>query len=483
MVSPQPVTPAPLILIADDESPMRHLLRQTLEKDGYQLVEATNGAECLTLFRDLRPDMVLLDAVMPVLDGFSCCAQLRAAAGRREVPLLMITGLDDAESVEEAFQAGATDYITKPIHWAVLRQRVARLLMASRAMEELRQRSERERRLIQITARIRRSLDQQEILRTAVEEIQALLEAEQVAVCELEGGTPQFIVESSLQGWPTLGDVAGPYPWRELATLQPAPGDWTWICPDSQQTSDWYGLFLAQHQIHAGVAVPIIPNDRVWGLLCVHQYSAPRTWSAADVGILQQVTLQLAGGLQQAQIYAQLETANAELLRLVAVDGLTQVANRRRFDEYLHQEWRRAGRTEEALSLILADIDWFKHYNDTYGHIAGDDCLRRVAQAIQRAVKRPADLVARYGGEEFAVILPQTGLVGAMTVAEQIRQAIAALELPHAGAPQTTIVSLSLGVASLHPAPGVQMADLVKRADQALYQAKQEGRNRVAVVC
>ncbi|AUI68747.2 diguanylate cyclase [Beggiatoa leptomitoformis] len=176
---------------------------------------------------------------------------------------------------------------------------------------------------------------------------------------------------------------------------------------------------------------------------------------------------------------AELAKANQELQRLASLDGLTQLANRRRFDEYLDQEWRRAVREDVPLSLILCDVDFFKRYNDTYGHQAGDDCLRQVAMAMSQAVKRPADLVARYGGEEFAVILPNTHTDGAKTVAQNIADAVKALCLEHRASTVQPIVTLSVGVAGIYPSRGQSSIFLIKTADEALYLAKNAGRNQV----
>jgi diguanylate cyclase (GGDEF)-like protein len=299
----------PLILVADDDKLTRVGLRQAMEQDGYQVVEASDGETCITLFERNRPDVVLLDAIMPGKDGFTCCIQIQELSGATRTPILMITGLEDQESVDQAFAAGAVDYITKPIHWAVLRQRVKRLI-------------------------------------------------------------------------------------------------------------------------------------------------------------------------QQVRLYQQLETANHELQRLASVDGLTQLANRRRFDEYLQQEWQRMLREQISLSLILCDIDCFKLFNDTYGHQAGDDCLRQVAQVIQQAARRAIDLPARYGGEEFAVVLPNTEQEGAIQVAQEIQLGTKRLAIAHASSKAAPVVTVSLGVASTIPSPITSPELLITAADKALYQAKAEGRDR-----
>lgn len=174
-----------------------------------------------------------------------------------------------------------------------------------------------------------------------------------------------------------------------------------------------------------------------------------------------------------------LEAANHELERLSNLDGLTQIANRRRFDGLLSQEWRRALRNGSPISIILVDVDFFKAYNDTYGHEAGDTVLKEVALALSTAVGRASDLVARYGGEEFIVALPGTGDDDALFVAERMRASVEALQIPHAGSQVGPCVTISVGVANAIPRQRSQPDALVRAADEALYEAKRGGRNRV----
>jgi diguanylate cyclase (GGDEF)-like protein len=176
-----------------------------------------------------------------------------------------------------------------------------------------------------------------------------------------------------------------------------------------------------------------------------------------------------------------LAEANAELERLSSVDSLTGLANRRSFDGFLEREWQRRAREKQELALIMADIDHFKNFNDSYGHQAGDECLRRVAAAIGDSVGRATDLAARYGGEEFAVVLPGTDVEGAELVAEKIRAAVAGLAIAHKASAAGEVVTISLGVAGAAAANCASPAQLIAAADRALYQAKQQGRNRVVV--
>lgn len=193
-----------------------------------------------------------------------------------------------------------------------------------------------------------------------------------------------------------------------------------------------------------------------------------------SVGILSDIT-------KRKQAEAALREMNLELERLATLDGLTQVANRRRFDEFLNREWRRMRRERAPLSLVLCDIDFFKPYNDTYGHQAGDDCLREVAGVIRQSANRPTDLAARYGGEEFAVVLSNTTADGALQVAETIRARVEGLRIAHAGSLAGPYVTISCGVAGMVPTDRESPETLIALADQGLYEAKDRERNRVVL--
>ncbi len=163
------------------------------------------------------------------------------------------------------------------------------------------------------------------------------------------------------------------------------------------------------------------------------------------------------------------------------VDPLTQIANRRRFDDTMTLEIKKAKRTGTILSVLLLDIDHFKFYNDTYGHLEGDSCLKKVAAALSTSLKRPKDLAARWGGEEFACLLPNTNAKGAQNVAEVLREAIQNLSIPHKSSPVNEVVTVSVGVVASNPMDDNSFDNLLKRADEALYQAKESGRNRIAL--
>ncbi len=200
-----------------------------------------------------------------------------------------------------------------------------------------------------------------------------------------------------------------------------------------------------------------------------------------DVGAVDFISKPINARIVQARVKNHLILkAQSDILRNWAyIDGLTGIHNRRHFDEISQSEWNRAQRNHTPLSLIMLDVDFFKRYNDYYGHLSGDDCLRLVAGTLKSAVNRPGDMVARYGGEEFICLLPETNFDGAMQVGEQLRQDVATLQIPHAASPDTQIITVSMGVCNKPQKETGSLDQLIAQADEQLYQAKQQGRNRV----
>ena len=180
------------------------------------------------------------------------------------------------------------------------------------------------------------------------------------------------------------------------------------------------------------------------------------------------------------ELQSQLEEKNETLEMLSCLDGLTGIANRRRFDEFMENEWKRARREKAVIAMILVDVDYFKAYNDNYGHQKGDDTLKLVANTLASVLNRPADLLARYGGEEFVIVLPDTDADGAVKMAERFRHAVLDMKIPHDFANGADYLTISLGVSACFPdRPGASQELLIEKTDKALYAAKEQGRNRV----
>lgn len=291
----------PRVLVVDDQPTHVHALYQILADD-HQVFMATTGEQALAVCADKQPDLILLDVVMPGMDGYEVCQRLKADAATRDIPVIFFTAHTDESEEALGLDLGAVDFISKPINTKIVRARV-----------------------------------------------------------------------------------------KTHLTLK----------------------------------------------------------------------------------------AQADLLRhWVYIDGLTGLHNRRHFDERLAAEWARSVRSGTALSVVMLDVDFFKHYNDHYGHQAGDDCLRRVANSLLEGLKRPADLLARYGGEEFVCLLPDTDLAGAMSVAEQIGQRVFAQQIEHAGSSVSPVVTVSLGVCTKPSFNTSSAAALLQGADAQLYLAKSRGRHQ-----
>lgn len=290
------------ILVVDDIPSNVHVLSRIL-KDDYDIYFAIDGEKALDLVQARMPDLVLLDIMMPGMDGYEVCSRIKADPSTRDIPVIFISAKSEVEDETRGLEVGAIDFITKPISPPIVKARVRNHLLLKRQTDLL----------------------------------------------------------------------------RSLSFL----------------------------------------------------------------------------------------------------DGLTGIANRRRLDETMAREWRRCARARAPLSLILLDVDHFKPFNDHYGHQAGDECLRAVAEVLAEQMKRPSDVAARYGGEEFVCLLPDTDEEGALQVAERLREAVVRLGIPHASSPIAPHLTVSLGVATAFPASGGSREELTQLADQMLYRAKRGGRNRV----
>ena len=363
-------------------------------------------------------------------------------------------------------------------------------------IEKLHRQAAREQVLGQMTQRIRQTLDLDAIINTTVAEVRRVLQVDRVLIYRIaSNGVGTAIAEDvsphccSILG-KTYAETVFPRQSYDVymrgKVLSISDVDHSSLLPCLVEFSHAMG-------VKAKLVVPIVESlypteeaetqtdtlaqSTLWGLLIAH-HGQVHPWQPDDVDLLKQLSAQIAIAIQQSQLYAQVQRANRYLTHLATHDGLTQLANRRQFDHYLQQEWMRLAREQAPLSVILCDIDYFKLYNDTYGHLMGDQCLQQVAQALQQVVRRPADLVARYGGEEFTIVLPRTDQQGAQQLARAISGKIHALNIAHQASPIGDTLTLSLGIASTVPTANQSPQTLINEADQALYRAKQQGRDR-----
>jgi diguanylate cyclase (GGDEF)-like protein len=444
----------------------------------------------LNLLHQLRPDFVKLDMglirdvhkdhykasiteklleiaqkleIKTVAEGIECIEELNWLQKRgANFAQGYLIAKPSPEPVTVTPQIGAS-----PTYYQLLEQRVQ-------------YQSEYERIVATVTQRIRQSLDLDEILQTTAFEVRQLFDVDRVVIYRFEPDWSGLVaVESLAPGCMSiLGFHIMDNCFQSSRATYYQQGNVKAIADiENAGLSACYVEMLRSLQIRANLVVPILHQEGLWGLLIAHQCRSTRQWQQSEINLFYQLAGQAAIAIHQSELYQQLQKANQELQRLASLDGLTQVANRRCFDERLQVEWQRLARQQAPLSLILCDVDFFKLYNDTQGHLAGDEALIHVAKAISQAVKRSADLVARYGGEEFAVILPNTNVAGAIAVAKTIQNNISTSQLPHPYSPVSEFITLSLGVATVNPDHQSSPATLIATADRALYQAKAQGRN------
>ncbi|MGD1918510.1 MAG: diguanylate cyclase domain-containing protein, partial [Pleurocapsa sp.] len=419
------------ILIVDDTPDNLQLLLLYLKNAGYKILIAQDGKRAIKTAAFYQPDLILLDVMMPGLDGFSTCSHLKNKASTKDIPIIFMTALAETENKIRGFELGAVDYITKPINQDELLARIKTHLSLQDLQQRLVQDMARQKLLLEISDRIRQCLDLKSILTTAAKEIRVFLNCDSVWLAHLDNK------DISLEAFAHATDIK-----IDQST------SWDYFCDHQEEyLADRQGNIRVVNPIKYQQGKPISPlnqpirivvpilinsaqpavtptkNNILWGWLIIN-YREASQWQAEEIKLLTVLTTQLAIGIKQALLYEQ-------LTQQVSIDYLTQVYNRRHFTQQLNLEWRRLRRTSSYLSLIMCDVDYFKLYNDTYGHQQGDECLQQVAKAISTAIKRPGDIVARYGGEEFAVILPQTSQSGAVKVAEAMKKAVKNLNIPH----------------------------------------------------
>ncbi|WP_374359791.1 diguanylate cyclase [Pseudoduganella danionis] len=418
------------ILIVDDAPENLSALRSMMVQQGYQTFVANNGERALKVARRVHPDLILLDVLMPGMDGLETCRQLKSHASTQRIPVIFMSAKTATEDVVAGFDIGAVDYISKPLRMAEVCARV-------RTQLQIRSRSETQE-------------EQAERLRAIVNSM-----AEGLLIIEADGRI-QFANPACVNylGY-TEQELAG----RNISEL---------LNPMvAQEYLDYFQRYSAEPETaHSHGTREVIIRHRNGSSVCMDLTLTPMVLrQPLFVGLLHDITH-----------HKQSEDA---LQRAAMIDPLTKIANRRHFDSFIEKEWQRAMRSGLPLSLVVLDVDHFKLYNDTLGHPAGDACLQQVAQALAAHALRQTDLAARYGGEEFVLLFAETDSAAALQLAEAIRARIESLQIPHPRSATSPWLTVSIGVATTHPRHLDSIESLFVAADRAMYVAKEHGRNQV----
>jgi len=418
------------ILIVDDAPDSLGLLQDMMRQQGYQTFVANTGKRALDIATRVQPDLILLDVILPDLDGLEICRRLKRQPDTAHIPVIFVSACGETEDIVAGFDTGAADYIAKPVRMAEVCARVRAQLRLRSSSESQKQQAER-----------------LQLIVDGMDEGLMLVDCEGRVVyanpaCERFLSQPKEVLEGEL-----LADLVEP----------PAACDY----------ADYFA-----HPLDAEATA------RCRGTREVLVRQADGTMRAMDLSLSP-----MAGGealfvalLHDITHHKQSETA---LQRAALIDPLTRIANRRHFDAFLDKEWQRAIRSGQPLSLIVLDVDHFKGYNDSLGHAAGDACLQAIAEALQSHAMRPTDLAARYGGEEFVVLLADTGSNAAARLGEAIRAHVERLAIPNPRADGAGVVTVSIGVACIVPTLFDDIRTFFISADRAMYEAKARGRNQV----
>ena len=427
------------VLIVDDTPQNVELLHRMLSHQNYSVSGVPSGKVALDVVKRFKPDVILLDVMMPELNGFETCERLKADPETSMIPVIFITAKTDATDIAEGFKVGGADYIFKPAReeevWARVGHQVQLKKLIDNKNSLIKQLHQMERR-------------NREIVNRASDPIMVI--SEKGLIDSANPAAAQMFKFSMLE---LIGQ-------RFTDFISPLRRDKYVDC--FNQTMSQIDSCSVINDGPAELSILDKNGDEI-----------PVDLSISQIGLESPKFLCL---LHDLSLHHKLVK---QLRELSLVDKLTGIANRRKLDDFYSNEWYRCLRNQTELSVLFMDIDHFKKYNDSYGHQMGDNCLKLVASVLESRVSRPSDLVARYGGEEFVAVLSDTSYVGAMEVAEKIRQKVELLNQEHDSSPIANRVTLSIGVATCIPTESIDSESLLKAADDALYQAKANGRNQV----
>jgi two-component system cell cycle response regulator len=448
------------ILVVDDVPANVKLLEARLTAEYFDVVTAMSGAEALAICERAQCDLVLLDVMMPGMDGFEVCRRLKAGANTHHIPVVMVTALDQPSDRVRGLEAGADDFLTKPVSDVALIARVRSLIRLKMVTDELRM----------------RAVTSKEI---------GLQDSLSAGVNEPGTGARVLVVDDRASSYERL---AGFLTAEHHVDVEPDPQEAIFHMAEGNYDLLLVSLGLANFDaLRLCSQVRSLERTRnIPILILAEPEEDARLMRGLEIGVNDYLVRPIDRNELLARVrtqvrkkrYAERLRDNVQLsIEMAITDGLTGLHNRRYMESHLSTLVEQAASRGKPLSLLVLDIDYFKSINDGYGHDAGDDVLREFATRMRKSI-RGIDLACRYGGEEFVVVMPETDMAIAAMVAERVRRRIAGEPFVIQQSGHAIDVTISIGIAALRDANDTA-ATILRRADQALYRAKRDGRNRV----
>ena len=445
--STKPVIKLRKVLAVDNDPIMLKFLSKILEKAGLQVVTAGDGVTAIDILETYTPDLILIDLVMPNIDGGALCRIIRTKKEFKITPIVIISAIAAEEAINTV-KLGANVCIAK-VAFAEMEVIINKFLETPQLLWD----PTLGNRVLGVEDLSPRNITNE--LLTINEHFRIMLDSISNGIIEIDQNkriiyaNPSALRFFSMPAETMLGSYVS-----QIFQINSDEPLFSLIDP-AVKPVDPVGRHIKVSVLKRLLDVSVVPSNHGQG---------------TQVIVMEDITVR-----ENAQ--KDLLAANNKLEVLARIDGLTNVSNRRHFDELLHQEWGRLKRENGELALLLCDVDYFKGFNDTYGHLEGDQCLKDIARTIHSTLRRPSDMAARYGGDEFVIILPNTTLEGALHLAEDIRDRVSRLSIKHKKSPVADHVTLTIGASSGFPDDPLPEDKFIWQADNALYEAKMKGRN------
>lgn len=462
------------ILIIDDEIFFRNILKDALQ-ERYQIIEGSNGDEAFRLAEELQPHLIILDVIMPGSDGIDVCRKLKTKVSTRKIPIVLFSSLAKNDEIIRGLKAGADDYITKPLCLPEVVARIDAHLRTKDYYTDLHH--EDLLLLLELTENISPIRNPMTILRIIVEKVATMIEVARCSIVSINSNGDIFVKASNdldenveirldLKRYPEIR--------KSLESKQPV------IVSDIKLDPlfDSVRPHIQQLGYNSIIVIPVVKKESIIGTFFLRTASPLKNGITSRMFKICQLVANIsANALENAMLFDNMKTAKDYFEEVSIRDGLTKLYNHRHFYQRLEEEFSRAMRYNETLSLIFFDLDDFKHINDDYGHAAGDEVLKRIGQLI-KAVARESDIPARYGGDEFTIILPNTTAQGALDLAHRLAATIDQHRFHLANSTEVKI-SISTGVSTFSNQNLPSSDRLLHLADEAMYLVKKQGKGLV----